>query len=224
MADSTASRAGTVTDVVLRAGSAERVDVWLDGAKALDLALAIATEAGLRTGLRLTVEDQAELVARDRLLAAREAALRYLSDQARTVAEVRRALGRRGFDASLIDGVIDYVQSQGYVDDAEYARAFVRSRFASRGHGPARVRDDLVRKGVDRGTIEAAIEELADRDDLADAAFRLAESRWRALGSAGDPRRRRQRTLEYLVRRGYTFDDAREAVERATAGEGDEAE
>jgi regulatory protein len=159
------------------------------------------------------------LVARDQLLVAREVALRYLSDQARTAAEVRRMLGRRGFGTDLIDGVVEYVRSQGYVDDAAYAGAFVRSRFASRGHGPARLRDELLRKGIDRPTVEAAIEEIADPDDLSDAALRLALTRWRSLGSEGDPRRRRQRTLEYLVRRGYTFEDAREAVERATAGE-----
>jgi regulatory protein len=199
------------------------VDVWVDGECAFDIGLELAVEAGLAPGVQISSDELASLIARDRVLKAREVALRYLSDQARTAVEVRRALGRRGFDGVVVDQVLDYINSHGYVDDAAYARAYVRSRFAGRGYGPARLRDELLRRGVDRALVDEVITEMAGEESLADAAGRLASSRWRSLDAVTDPRRRRQRTLEYLVRRGYSYDVAREAVERATADENDEA-
>ena len=216
-------RDGTLTRVVRQEKDPERVNVFIDDAFAFGLTLDLAVEAGLRPGLRLTATQQQEIVQRERSARARAVALDYLAGQARTSMEVRRRLRRKGFEETIVDEAVGYVEGRGYVDHAAYASAYVRGRFAGRGHGPARLREELLRRGVDRPAIDEALSELGADEDMGEAAVSIARPRWRALSGERDPRRRRQKTLEFLVRRGFAFDDAREAVEQVARDEGDDA-
>ena len=83
-----------------------------------------------------------------------------------------------------------------------------------------RLRQELARRGVDREAVAAAIDEMLEEADVAEAAVDVARPRWRALAGEADPRRRRQKTLEFLVRRGFDYDDAREAVIRVATEDG----
>lgn len=214
---------GTVTRVARQQRDAERVSVFVDGRFAFGLALDLAVGAGLRKGLALSAEEQRALVERERVNKARVAALDYLSYQARTTAEVRRKLLQKGFDEAAAEDALAYVAQHGYLDDEAYARAYARGRFTGRGVGPERLRMELLKRGVARETVEGVLEELKGTEDLLDAALRHGRPRWRALAGEPDPRRRRQKTLEFLVRRGFAFDLAREAVERLGTDEADDA-
>ena len=111
----------------------------------------------------------------------------------------------------------------GVVDDATYARAFVRDRFNGRGYGPARLRQDLVRKGVARDTIDQALAELTEAEDLGEAAQEQAARKWRTLSSEDDLRKRKKKTMDYLVRRGFGFESARAAVDAVAAEDEEES-
>lgn len=214
-----APRAGTVTRVAQQQRDPERVSVFIDGRFAFGIAYALAVEAGLRKGLYLSAEAQAELLERQRAFGARAAALDFLSHRARTTAEVRRALLRKGYDADVADDTVAALVAAGYLDDAAYAAAYVRGRFAGRGHGPARLRQDLAQRGVDRALIDAALAALEAEEDLAEAVRHHAERRWRALAAEPDPAKRARKTLDFLLRRGFAYDLAREALERLRADE-----
>jgi regulatory protein len=213
-------RAGAITRVVQQAGDPDRVDVYVEGEFCFGLALELAVDAGLTPGMDLTVEAESELLARDAVARARAAALNYLSAQARTATELRRSLRRRGFEEQVADEVVAWAEERRYIDDAEYARSYVRARFGGRGHGPARLRQELARRGVGREAVTEAIDEMLAEADIAEAAVDVARPRWRALAGETDPRRRRQKTLEFLVRRGFDYDDAREAVIRVAGEDG----
>ena len=70
--------------------------------------------------------------------------------------------------------------------------------------------------------IDAALVTLEKEADLDDAAYEHAAKRWRRLRGEDDLRKRRKKTYDYLLRRGYGFDDARRAVERVEAEEENE--
>ena len=212
---------GTVTRVVRQKRDPERVSVFIDDAFAFGLAVDLAIEAGLRRGLVLPAERQRELVERERQMKARMAALDYLSYQARTTVELRRKLRQKGHDEAAVEDAVAYVAGHGYLDDARYARDYVRSRFAGRGYGPQRLRQELLRRGVPKDAVEDALAALEEAEDVEDAALGHARTRWRALATEADARKRRKKTMDYLVRRGFDFEQARAAVERAAAEDGD---
>ena len=206
---------GTVTRLVQQKKDLDRVSVFVDDAFAFGLAVDLVYEAGLKKGMALSAEAQRALLVRQEAFAARAAALSYVADQSRTEAEVRRSLERRGFAEGVADDAVAGLLKAGLVDDTAYAEAFARSRFAGRGYGPARIRQDLQRRGVGKAAIEAALAALADAEDVGARARDDAETKWRSLASEPDRRKRLRKTMDFLVRRGHSFDDARSAAEAA---------
>ena len=205
---------GTVTRLVQQKKDPDRVSVFLDGRFAFGLAVDLVVEAGLKKGTALSAERQRALLVRQETYAAKASALRGLSHRARTSEEVRRSLLTKGFAEPVVEDTVADLERMGVVDDAAYAQAFVRGRFAGRGYGPARLRQDLVRKGVARPVIDAALADLAEAEDVDEEARQQAERKWRTLSADEDLRKRKKKTLDFLVRRGYGFDVAREAIDR----------
>ena len=212
---------GTVTRVAQQKKDLDRASVFIDDAFAFGLAVDLVIEAGLRKGVRLTADEQRALLVRQEAFAAKASALAGVANRARTSEEVRRSLSKKGFAEAIVEDTVAHLEGLGLVDDAAYAQAFVRGRFEARGYGPARLRQDLQKKGVDRRTIDAALEELTEAEDLGAEARGQAEKKWRALRSEDDVRKRKKKTMDYLVRRGFGFDTAREAVDRVADAEED---
>lgn len=212
---------GTVTRVAQQKKDLDRASVFIDGTFAFGLAVDLVIEAGLKKGVALSADEQRALLVRQEAFSAKSAALRGLSNRARTSDEVRQSLLKKGFAETIVEDTVADLERLGVVDDAAYARAFVQGRFASRGYGPARLRQDLMRKGVPRRIIDEALAELVEAEDLGDEARQQAVRKWRTLSSEEDVRKRKKKTMDYLVRRGFGFDVAREAVDGLAEGEDD---
>ena len=98
----------------------------------------------------------------------------------------------------------------GLLDDEAFAGAWAAAR-ARRAVGPHRIAHELRQKGVDAQTASLALESV-DGDEALAAAAALAA---RYLRRGGENVERR--ALAALQRRGYGYDDARRALEKAHA-------
>ncbi|QGN33050.1 regulatory protein RecX [Microlunatus sp. Gsoil 973] len=111
---------------------------------------------------------------------AREIVLRKLTAQARSRGELAKALAQRHVPQQTAAEVLDRFEEVGLVDDAAFAESWVRSR-QSRRHLSKRVlRQELLRKGVDRDEIDNALEQI-DPDDEYAAARDLATKKFRSI-------------------------------------------
>lgn len=206
-------RPGAITRLVRQQRDAERVSVFIDGAFAFGLALDLAVRAGLRKGQRLGVAEQQALLDEEERLRAKAVALDFIAYKARTEAEVRRKLARKGFSEHVAEEAVARMRELGYLDDADYARAYARSRLGGRGHGPQRIRADLLKRGIAPKTIDAALDDLVERDDLRESALEHGRKRWQRLRREDDPYKRRKKLADFLARRGFDFDLIREVTE-----------
>ncbi len=145
-----------------------------------------------------------------RLQRALELGYRHLGKRDRTQAEVRRHLAAREIDEPSIDGALEALIRQGYVDDARYARTFAEDRRRLDDWGPERIERRLLALGVDPDLVAAA---LAARDGAAelDAAVALLRRRFREV-PATERERERERALALLARKGYDLELAYDAV------------
>lgn len=208
---------GTVTRLVQQRKNPNRVSVYLDGVFAFGLDKEVVVAHALRRGRALTVAEQEALLAEDGLQRAKARALAYVAYRPRTVHEVRQKLLRTGAHADVAEQVAERLRALGYLDDAAYARSYAEARAAGRGYGPARIRRELMRRGVARSHIEAALAEVLEEEALLAQAQAQAATRWARLAGEADPRKRRKKLFDYLLRRGFTFDTVRQAVD-AVAG------
>ena len=149
-----------------------------------------------------------------------EAAARFLESRSRSVAEVRRRLGRAGYRSELVDGAIARLTELGMLDDEAFGRAWVESRDRARPRGEIALRRELSLKGVERTIVNDVLEARrsgtgTDGDGVGVdhvAAGRLLERHARSLGRVADLRQRRQRAYGLLARNGFDPETCREAA------------
>ena len=101
--------------------------------------------------------------------------------------------------------VADWLCSVGVIDDQRYAGLVVR-HYARKGYGPRRIREELLRRGIDRELWADSLEELPDTDETI---TRLLSVKLRGSTDRGDMERARN----YLLRRGYSREEVRAALE-----------
>jgi regulatory protein len=201
---------GTITALRLQKRTADRVNVYLDGEFAFGLPALAA--ARLRIGQQLDEAQVESLRAANTETLAYERAVRFLGYRPRSLVEVRRHLADVGESDDVIAAVLARLQGQGYLDDAEFARYWVRNREQFRPRGPQALRQELRQHGLAAAEIDAALAEI-DPESSAYEAGRPRALRLTALAQS-DPQAFRRKLSNFLLRRGFDFSTVRAAVNR----------
>ena len=100
----------------------------------------------------------------------------------------------------LAQEVAQRMAQVGLVDDREYASTVVR-HYSRKGYGPAKIRDELYRRGVPREFWDEAMEERDQGDDKLRA---LVEKK---LRGAAPTREELKKVSAYLARRGFGWEE-----------------
>src|SRR5690606_21034473 len=122
-------------------------------------------------------------------------ALSLLTRREHSRRELTRKLTARGVEAAEAEATVGRLSEAGWQDDGRFAELLVRSR-AAMGHGPVRIRAELVVHGIPPDRVEAAFQAF-DADWVANARD-LVRRRY-GEGVADDPVRRRK-AAELLYR------------------------
>jgi len=115
--------------------------------------------------------------------------------------EVRQKIKTLGIDGETARQVFETLQSDGYVDDERFARAFTGGKFRVNRWGRVRIRLELQRRGIAAGLIETALGEIDEQEYRAVLQERLAKKRLHYQASA-DPQGR-AKAAAALVRAGF---------------------
>ena len=117
--------------------------------------------------------------------------------RARTVAEMQEKLGQR-FGKETADRTVERLQSEGLLNDAEFARQWRDSRERKKPRSPHMIEQELKQRGVGQEAISEALEGF---DSLA-AAYRAA-SRYAARQEVHHRAAFDRRVGMFLSRRGF---------------------
>ncbi len=139
-----------------------------------------------------------------------DAAWRFLGRRERTEAEVRVRLERNDVEPAVVEEVLDTLRTDGYLDDAGYARRFAEDRRNLDGWGADRIERRLSELGVDREHIRQALASDDGHDELGAACELLA----RRFPQPPETPRDLERALGFLVRKGYDLELAHDALRR----------
>lgn len=132
----------------------------------------------------------------------RAIALRLLEKRLRSRAELEAALRRRGVSAENAVAVVGGLRRIGWIDDARFARAWVRDRLALRPSGHRRLRAELLARGVSPEDAEEALAALLPAGKEQALALEQARGRLRRLNGLA-PVVARRRLVAWLRRRGF---------------------
>ena len=120
--------------------------------------------------------------------------------------ELVSKLVEKGARAPDAEAAADKMVEYGFVNDEKYAGMVVR-HYAAKGYGAARVREELRRRRLPRELWDAALGQMPDNS--AAAAAILAQK----LRGRGADRDALRRAMSALVRRGFSWDEARRAAD-----------
>jgi regulatory protein len=194
-----------VSEVQRVRGSRDRYDVVLEDGSAVRARSEVILRLGIAKGQQLDAAALRRLRSEAELAEAKEAGLSLLSDQARTVADLRRRLEGRGFSRRAVEATIRMLKQQQLLDDEAYAESFVRERLAGRPMGARRIAWELEQRGVDDALVQTVVESHVDPQTEREAALRAARKRLERLKDL-DEDAARHKLRAFLARRGFDED------------------
>lgn len=139
--------------------------------------------------------------------------LNSLNYSAKTRKQLTDLLVDRGAEPDVVKEVLDRFEEVGLVNDRDYAYEWVRSRHSARGLSRKVLKLELNQRGVDPDFIDEALEQVTSDTEL-EAATALAAKKLRAMRDVA-PAAQTRRCLAALARRGYGYEVAGLAIERA---------
>jgi regulatory protein len=220
-----AQPSGTITAIERQRKRPDRVNVYLDGAFGFAVAEEVALLAGLKRGQILAAADVAALLDRETDRRAYETALNFLSYRPRSESEVRRALADKDHPPERIEAVLKRLRDARLVDDAAFARYWVENRDAFSPRGERALRAELRQKGVSDEVVAEVLIDSAEVAESREESRAVEAGRKKARQLRGLERQVfRQRLGGFLARRGFGYDEIREASDALWAEFGPDAE
>ncbi len=137
----------------------------------------------------------------DTPVAVRRSAIDLLARREHGRVELTRKLRQRGASPEMIDTELDRLTDEGLLSEARYLESFIRYR-ANSGYGPARIREDLTQRGLQRADVEQAL-----RQSGFDWGVQLRDV-WERKFAARLPTEAKERAQQtrFLAYRGYPME------------------
>lgn len=198
---------GRVTALKYQKRRRDRVSVYLDGRFAFGVPEIVA--ARLKVGQSLSDDEIEALREHGSAEEAYNRALDYLSYRPRSQAEIMTFLQRHDVPDVQAEDVVERLKAAGLVDDEAFAQFWIENREQFRPRGPRALRYELQRKGVGQEAIDQALEGM----DPVAGAYQAAAKKARQLSHLDEPQFFRK-LVDYLARRGFDYDVAKEVANR----------
>ena len=149
-----------------------------------------------------------------------------LAYSAKTRGQLRKKLQSEGFDAELIEPLLDKFEAAKLIDDAEYAQTFVAQKSRTKKLSRAALRRELAERGVRGEEAENALAQRTDEQEREDAA-ELVRKKLRPgmdFSDRAEKDRVTRRLLGMLARRGYSSSVSMSVIREELAAYGAEDE
>lgn len=140
----------------IQALTKQKYRIFLDGESAFVVYKGELSRYHLEEGAVLPPEIYEELVNRVLKKRATLRAMHILERTDKTEAQLRRKLEESEYPKEAVESAIAYVTSYGYLDDRRYAEHYIE--WKKQGKGKARLKMELVQKGISREIIEEVLE------------------------------------------------------------------
>lgn len=163
--------------------------------------------SGLEVGSRLDPKAALALVEAEDVAKIVRQGMRLLAAAPKTRAELERRLLEKGHEPGDVRRALEYLASNGLLDERAVAERIARKSRGSR----ALLRDALERRGVEAREVERSLRRAAPDDA---AAVDVARVLCRKMPATLSPIARQKRLLSSLARRGFTAEESVDAARR----------
>jgi regulatory protein len=149
-------------------------------------------------------------------------AVNLLTYKPRSIKEMRdRLLEKIWTNQEIVDEVIEKLKSYGYLNDMQFAKSFAASKVRQKPIGKKRLRMDLMKKRLDKETIEKTLEATFEETPEEEIIDRAIAKRLRIKGKPEDQNEKRK-FYDHLLRLGFSYDIVRDKMREVVNGDFEE--
>lgn len=191
-----------ITKIERQKKNKSRFSIFVDDAYAFSVGDDVYARFILHKDQELTPSERAEIENAELESSVKKIALRFRSYRPRSTKEVRDYLHKKGFDEMYIERGIAYLQENKLLNDAEFARMLCRDRLMLKPVGKASMKQLMLKKGIEKTTINEILLELYTPEKESHLALQEAERKYKRISSL-PPLAKKKKIYEHLLRRGY---------------------
>ena len=203
-----------ITAITPQTKDKTRCNIFIDGKFYCGLSLETAVKKRLKVGQVIVPRYLAKLQMECEKQKALDKALTYVSASRKTEKQVRDFLRKKGYLSIVCDYVIAKMREYNFLNDAEYAEAYVES--VSKKKGGRLIRLELKRKGLEEADVDTAMETLDEETEI-ETAKKILDKYMRGKNS---DRETLYKAFRYLMGKGFEYEIAKSAL--SAFGEMDE--
>lgn len=127
--------------------------------------------------------------------------------------EIKKRLKIHKYSPDVCDLVLYKLEKERLINDIDFCDQWIQYRI-NHNYGPSRIRQELRSKGVEEKIIEDALS-IQDETDYEEHSLKLAQKAWNSICSCKDQYKEKQKVIAFLVRKGYSWEQAKKAFFQA---------
>lgn len=134
--------------------------------------------------------------------------------------DAKRLMTRWELEPQLQAEVVARLIKEKFIDEDRYAHAFVRDKFRYNHWGASRIRMELLRREIDGSTVEDALAEISEDDNLSELR-RLIEQKRKTVRAESDYELR-GKLIRFAMSRGFSYGDISKVLDTEGWDEGND--
>ncbi|WP_324611560.1 recombination regulator RecX [Bacillus massiliglaciei] len=191
-----------ISKVTVQKKRSDRYNIFIDDQYAFSVDEEILLKYELKKGKEVDSLLLSQIQYVDEIQKAFNDALNYLSFRMRSESEVRKHLKQKGIEDPVIKEAIHKLYQYNYLNDLDFAKAFVQTKANNGAKGPITTRLELKEKGVSEALIDQAMDEYPFELQL-EHAIKLAEKAIQKEKKLSE-RALEQKINQTLARKGFS--------------------
>jgi len=199
-----------ITKIVSQSSNPDRVNIFVDDKFLTGIDKFTWISHNLKVGAEISQKLCEELKKQDISSKAYDKVLKLLSYRPQSIFEIRQKLKTK-FTPETIAETIARLKKEGWLNDEEFAKHWVKERSQTRLRSIVHLKAELIQKGI----AENIIRETLSAPDLADQELETAKKLVEKLKGSKSP----EKLSAYLARKGFSYGVISKALSNRHSGE-----
>ncbi|MFT4413997.1 recombination regulator RecX [Fredinandcohnia humi] len=204
-----------ITKITTQKKNSERFNIFLDYGKGEEYAFSVDQDVllsfRLKKGMEIDELDITEIQFEDEVKKAFNLALTFLSYRMRSKKEVIEYLKKKEIDEPIIPDVLHKLEEYKYINDEEFAKAYVQTQINTTSKGPEVLKQELYEKGIEKNSIDQSLT-LFSKEEQIETVTKLVEKALSKNAKISE-KQAKQKLEVALQRKGYSWEVIQIALE-----------
>ncbi|MBM7870001.1 regulatory protein [Clostridium pascui] len=202
-----------ITKIEVQKRNKNRVNVYVDEDFLFACSAEIIYNYGLKSGEKIDIDKIKIIIEEDNYIKCKNDALHSIEKAYKTEKQVVQKLLAKGYEKSTIEKAILFLKEYNFLDDSKFADMYVKEKLLSQGRN--KIKYSLMQKGLDESLIKEKLQNI-DKEKEGDSLERIGMAKYEQLIKREEDTRKIYKKLgDYLMRRGYPWDDVKSFLNRA---------